>query len=104
MKWDSLVIQQQRTQKNKNLSKEEMREMLQFGANAIFKATSSTLSDQMIDELLYRGEAKTQALNQQLKDQMKPPPDIAQLNIDSINIFDFMQRDEERKRRDAEAL
>ena len=40
LKWDSLVIQQGRvaTQKNKILSKEEMKDMLQFGASVIFKA------------------------------------------------------------------
>lgn len=35
---------------------------------------------------------------------MKPPQDLANLNMDNINIFDFMQRDEEKKRRDKEAL
>lgn len=36
--------------------------------------------------------------------KMKPPQDLANLNMDNINIFDFMQRDEEKKRRDKEAL
>lgn len=45
LKWDSLVIQQQKAaQKNKALTKEEMKEMLQYGASTIFKATSNTLS------------------------------------------------------------
>ncbi len=56
LKWDSLVIQQQRnSQKNKNLNKDEMKEMLTFGANAIFKATNSTITDELIDDLLSRG-------------------------------------------------
>ena len=46
LKWDSLVIQQQKAaQKNKALTKQEMKEMLQHGASIIFKATSSTLTD-----------------------------------------------------------
>lgn len=67
LKWDSLVIQQQRSsQKNKSLNKDQMKEMLQFGANVIFKATDNTVSDELIDDLLNRGEAKTNALHQQL--------------------------------------
>lgn len=46
LKWDSLVIQQQKAaQKNKALTKQEMKEMLQHGASIIFKATSNTLTD-----------------------------------------------------------
>lgn len=35
---------------------------------------------------------------------MRPPEDLANLNMNSINIFDFMQKNEEKKRQDAEAL
>lgn len=35
---------------------------------------------------------------------MKPQSDLLNLNMDSINIFDFMQKDEEKKRKDAEML
>lgn len=67
LKWDSLVIQQQKAaQKNKALTKEEMKEMLQHGASEIFKATSFTLTDKHIEDLLSRGEAKTQEFNHQL--------------------------------------
>jgi SWI/SNF-related matrix-associated actin-dependent regulator of chromatin subfamily A member 5 len=47
LKWDSLVIQQQKnSQKNKALTKEEMKDMLQYGANFIFKATNGTMTDE----------------------------------------------------------
>lgn len=102
LKWDSLVIQQQRSaQKNKNLSKEEMKQMLQYGASAIFKATGSTVTDELIEDLLNRGEQRTNALTQQLGDKLKPPADLTNMSMDSINIFDFMQHDEERRRKDA---
>lgn len=46
LKWDSLVIQQQKnSQKNKALTKEQMKQMLQYGANFIFKATNGTMTD-----------------------------------------------------------
>lgn len=54
------------SQKNKTLSREEMKEMLRFGANAIFKADSikGTMSEVDIEQLLARGEIKTNELNQ----------------------------------------
>jgi SWI/SNF-related matrix-associated actin-dependent regulator of chromatin subfamily A member 5 len=56
LKWDSLVIQQQKnSQKNKALTKEEMKDMLQYGANFIFKATNGTMTDELIDDILLRG-------------------------------------------------
>lgn len=37
--------------------------MLQYGANFIFKATNGTMTDELIDDILLRGESKTNALN-----------------------------------------
>jgi len=46
LKWDNLVIQQAKnSQKNKTLTKEEMKEMLQFGASVIIKSQAGTISD-----------------------------------------------------------
>lgn len=53
---DSVVIQQQKSyQKNKALTKEEIKEMLQFGAGFIFKAENGTITDEQIDDILARG-------------------------------------------------
>ncbi len=37
--------------------------MLQFGANFICKAENGTITDEQIDDILARGESKTNALN-----------------------------------------
>jgi hypothetical protein len=55
----------------------------------------------LIEDLLSRGEAKTEAMNHELNEKLRPPEDLANLNMNSINIFDFMQKDEEKKQRDA---
>lgn len=95
LKWDSLVIQQQKnTQKNKALTKEEMKEMLQFGANVIFKATNGTMTEEVIDDILARGESKTNALNKEVEERMKEKENnLVDFSMNSINIFDFMQQD-----------
>ena len=107
LKWDSLVIQQQQknSQKNKALTKEEMKEMLQYGANIIFKATNGTMTDEQIDDVLTRGETKTNALSQEVEEKLKAQQaNLTDFSMNSINIFDFMQADEKRKREDAEAM
>ena len=40
--------------------------MLQFGANVIFKAQNGTFSEEMIDELLVRGEIQTKKMNDEI--------------------------------------
>jgi len=43
-----------------------MKDMLQFGASTIIKATKGTISDEEIDQLLLRGETKTNELNSEI--------------------------------------
>ena len=103
LKWDSLVIQQGRvaTQKNKILSKEEMKDMLQFGANVIFKAQNGTFSEEMIDELLIRGEIQTKKMNDEIEKKIQDHANLLNLGMNSINIFEFMN---ENNKEDVEAL
>lgn len=103
LKWDSLVIQQGRvaTQKNKILSKEEMKDMLQFGANVIFKAENGTFNDEMIDELLVRGEIETKKMNDEIEKKIQEHANLLNLGMNSINIFEFMN---ETNKEDIEAL
>lgn len=79
--------------------------MLQYGANFIFKATNGTMTDELIDDILLRGESKTNALNKEVEERLKNQQNnLVDFSMNSINIFDFMQQDEKKKREDAEAL
>ena len=73
LKWDRLIIQQQRVGQKGKVTKDEMKEMVQYGASAIFKATTSTVTDELIDDLLRQGEKRTQAMNEKLEEQVKAP-------------------------------
>ena len=92
---DSVVIQQQKSyQKNKALTKEEIKEMLQFGAGFIFKAENGTITDEQIDDILARGQTKTNALNKAVEEQLKTQQsNLVDFSMNSINIFEFMQQD-----------
>lgn len=60
LRLDALVIQSGRlAEKQKNLGKDEMLSMIQFGASEMFQKTNATITDEDIDAILERGEAKT---------------------------------------------
>jgi len=71
LKWDSLVIQKGRVaQKGKGMNKEELENLINFGASEIFKAGGSTISDENIDNLLKRGEERTLQQNKELDEKL----------------------------------
>lgn len=60
LRMDALVIQQGRlADKEKKLEKGDMLEMIQFGAEKMFRSKDATITDDDIDAILQRGEAKT---------------------------------------------
>jgi len=65
---DNLVIQQGRLvdSKSNQLQKEEVLDMIKFGANFIFRSKESMIKDEDIDVLLARGEQRTSELNEKM--------------------------------------
>lgn len=65
LRLDRLVIQQGRLTDNKanQLSKEERLQMIQHGAKYVLSSTDSDITDDDIDQILERGEAKTAEQN-----------------------------------------
>ncbi|XP_059621153.1 chromatin-remodeling complex ATPase chain Iswi-like [Phlebotomus argentipes] len=61
LRLDKLVIQQGRLVDNKSsqLNKDEMLNMIRFGANHVFASKDSEITEEDIDTILERGEAKT---------------------------------------------
>lgn len=68
LRLDALVIQQGRLmEKDKKIGKDEMLNMIQFGADKMFRAKDSTITDDDIDAILARGEEKTSQNMQKLE-------------------------------------
>lgn len=44
-----------------------MKDMLQFGASVIIKASKGTMTEEEIDVILARGESRTNALNKEIE-------------------------------------
>ncbi|ORX54808.1 hypothetical protein BCR36DRAFT_282567, partial [Piromyces finnis] len=62
LRLDQLVIQQGKAQQSKAASKDELLNMIQYGANEVMQSGESTITDADIEEVLLRGEEKTQEL------------------------------------------
>ncbi|KAK9509609.1 hypothetical protein O3M35_006882 [Rhynocoris fuscipes] len=80
LRLDKLVIQQGRLVDNKTaLNKDEMLNMIRHGANHVFASKDSEITDEDIDTILERGEAKTVEMSKKLES----------LGVDS-SLKDFM--------------
>jgi SWI/SNF-related matrix-associated actin-dependent regulator of chromatin subfamily A member 5 len=68
LRLDKLVIQQGRLVDNKQnqLNKDEMLNMIRYGANQVFASKDSAITDEDIDTILMKGEAKTEEMKQKL--------------------------------------
>lgn len=68
LKLDAMVVQQGRLQeKQSKLSKNEMLDMIRFGADQVFRAQDSTITDEDIDAILAKGEQRTEEMKQKMQ-------------------------------------
>lgn len=69
---DAAIIQQGRlAQQNRKLSKDELMTMVRFGADEIFNARGSTITDDDIDAILAKGEERTEAMKAKIAADMQ---------------------------------
>ncbi|XP_071453497.1 chromatin-remodeling complex ATPase chain Iswi-like [Hetaerina americana] len=70
LRLDNLVIQQGRLVdgKSNQLNKEQMLSMIRYGANHVFASKESAITDEDIDTILEKGEAKTDEMRKKLED------------------------------------
>lgn len=77
-------------EKNSSLSKDELLTMVKFGADEIMKSGGADITDEDIDILLQKGEAKTE--EQKKKYQTDVQHNLANFTLggdDQINLFEF---------------
>ncbi|VAH14525.1 unnamed protein product [Triticum turgidum subsp. durum] len=60
---DALVIQQGRLAEQKAVNKDELLQMVRFGAEMVFSSKDSTITDEDIDRIIARGEEATAQLD-----------------------------------------
>eukprot|EP00914_Ancora_sagittata_P003160 GHVO01006530.1.p1 GENE.GHVO01006530.1~~GHVO01006530.1.p1 ORF type:complete len:422 (+),score=93.68 GHVO01006530.1:458-1723(+) len=103
---DTAVIQQGRlSDKHKQLNKNELMNMIQFGADQIFKAgTNSEITDTDLEAILERGEKKTAEQNEKLVGQVKKSLlDFSNANVAKMYEFEGVDYAEAQKTADRQA-
>ncbi|VAH14532.1 unnamed protein product [Triticum turgidum subsp. durum] len=84
---DALVIQQGRLAEQKAVNKDELLQMVRFGAEMVFSSKDSTITDEDIDRIIARGEEATAQLDAKMK---KFTEDAIKFKMDdTAELYDF---------------
>ncbi|OQS00271.1 chromatin-remodeling complex ATPase chain [Thraustotheca clavata] len=100
LKLDAMVVQQGRLQeKQKNLTKSDMLDMIRFGADEVFRASDDQqITDDDIDAILANGEARTEEMNRKL--QAHDKGDLLNFKLDGgkMQVVDGVDYSKEKER------
>lgn len=89
LKLDNLIIQKGRTApKSQGLGKEEMQDMVNYGADAIFQV-GDNLNDKDIDTLIREGENKARALSTKAQEISKEKMNMLDFQMNNMNLYNF---------------
>lgn len=84
---DALVIQQGRLAEQKAVNKDELLQMVRFGAEMVFSSKDSTITDEDIDRIIAKGEEATAELDAKMK---KFTEDAIKFKMDdTAGLYDF---------------
>ncbi len=101
LKLDSLVIQQGRGIKNsgETFTKDQMKEMIQYGADAIFRP-GDDFKDEDIDVILRRGEESTNTFMNDVDKQAKDRSMLLNMSFNTTDLYKFENEDYLKKRKE----
>ncbi|KAJ8766306.1 hypothetical protein K2173_022365 [Erythroxylum novogranatense] len=92
---DALVIQQGRLAEQKAVNKDELLQMVRFGAEMVFSSKDSTITDEDIDRIIAKGEEATAELDAKMK---KFTEDAIKFKMDeTAELYDFDDEKDENK-------
>ena len=111
LKWDTLVlakgkISAMENTKNKSITKNELKELISYGASVLFKATGGTFKDEDIDKLIQNSIDKAKQVEVAIEDGInKASENIFNLAMSGLDIYRFEGNDYlKRRARDEEAI
>lgn len=92
---DALVIQQGRLAEQKTVNKDDLLQMVRFGAEMVFSSKDSTITDEDIDRIIAKGEEATAELDAKMK---KFTEDAIKFKMDdTADLYDFDDDKDENK-------
>lgn len=90
---DALVIQQGRLAEQKTVNKDELLQMVKFGAEMVFSSKDSTITDEDVDRIIAKGEEATAELDAKM---MKFTKDAIKFKMDDTGeLYDFNDEKDE---------
>lgn len=94
LRLDALVIQQGRlTENTKTVNKEDLLNMVRYGAEKIFASEASTITDEDIEALIAKGEQATKELNDKMREYSE---NAMRFTMDGgVNLYDYKDEDKE---------
>eukprot|EP00501_MAST-03F_sp_TOSAG23-6_P000305 GSMAST32.ASY1.ANO1.312.1 assembled CDS len=109
LRLDAVVVQNGRLPaSSKQLTKAEMQSMVKYGANEVFRAKGSMLTDQDIDQILAKGEERTKAMQKRMNKTLGDSNgDLLNFSISSSSMQEFDGEDYSlaaRKKKEQEEL
>lgn len=105
LKLDSLIIQQGRVLKgNETFTKEQMKDMIQYGADAIFRP-GDDFKDEEIEVILERGEKATNKFLEEADKQAKDKANLLiNMSFNSTDLYRFENEDYRKRKDDSDRL
>ncbi|PIA61608.1 hypothetical protein AQUCO_00300848v1 [Aquilegia coerulea] len=92
---DALVIQQGRLAEQKTVNKDELLQMVRFGAEMVFSSKDDNITDEDIDRIIAKGEEATAELDAKMK---KFTEDAIKFKMDdTAELYDFDDKKDEDK-------
>ncbi|CAM6081834.1 unnamed protein product [Calypogeia fissa] len=99
---DALVIQQGRLAEQKAVNKDELLQMVRFGAEKVFSSKDSTITDEDIDRIIAKGEEATAELDAKMK---KFTEDAIKFKMDdTAGLYDFDDKDDKEEKVDLKRM
>ncbi|CAI2380796.1 unnamed protein product [Moneuplotes crassus] len=100
LKLDSMIIQKGGQQKT-NISKEDLANIVNYGADKIFKAGDDITSDD-IDTIIAKGKESAEKLAEESDNLIKKKFDMKNFEINSLNFWEFEDENYLQKRKEIE--
>lgn len=89
LKLDSLIIQKGRlAPKHTGFQKDELQDMVNYGADEIFKV-GSDVQDEDIEIMIRKGEEKSRMIQRKAEEIVKSKFDMLDFTVNTMNMYQF---------------
>jgi SWI/SNF-related matrix-associated actin-dependent regulator of chromatin subfamily A member 5 len=89
--------------KGESFSKDELKEMLQFGADQILEGCDDLMeSEADIEALIAKGEQRAKEMSKQVEEKIKAQYNMADFSLNTLNLYEFENEDYRQKKRQEE--